>query len=217
MKSEGKKGELQTYRLVLLGNAGVGKSAITVRYLCGRFLHEYDPTLEDCYEKEETIDDQSMKIQIFDTAGQEGTTTTGDGYLDEAHGIVYIYDVTEQGSFDVASQFKGHMTEIKSNLPVLFIGNKVDLSHLRQVTTSDAEAFAKQHGWRFVEVSAAVDTESVRDAFHDLVRIIRVKEREEGNKPKKKMLRRRRHKRQRHLAADWLLCSLLFTTGVPTE
>ena len=60
-----------TYKIAVLGTGGVGKSALTLRYIQNQFVSEYDPTIEDMYSKSTTIDNQIQNIQLLDTAGQE--------------------------------------------------------------------------------------------------------------------------------------------------
>ncbi|XP_038078287.1 ras-like protein rasG isoform X1 [Patiria miniata] len=155
------------FRLVLLGNDGVGKSAIAVRFLCGRYLHEYDPTLESRYEKMETVDGKTTRIEVFDTAGQ----THLEDYLQAADAVLFVYSITDRVSFDAAKIFRERLqSSLKSHLPILLVGNKRELEQGRRVSTKEGFSLAREAGWRFHEVSAATDSVGLKATILDFVR-----------------------------------------------
>ncbi|XP_071941354.1 ras-related protein Rap-2c-like [Antedon mediterranea] len=152
-------------RFVLLGEDGVGKSAIAVRFLCGRYLHEYDPNLECCYDKYETIDGKAVKLEIYDTAGQD----TLDNYLANADAVLYVYSILSKKSFAAAKSFRDKIvSSSKSNLPVILIGNKRELEQGRHVSYKDGFTLARENNWKFYELSAAVDTHRINDMVLNL-------------------------------------------------
>ncbi|XP_033625338.1 ras-like protein rasD isoform X2 [Asterias rubens] len=155
------------FRLVLLGNDGVGKSAIAVRFLCGRYLHEYDPTLESRYEKLETVDGKMTRIEIFDTAGQ----TNLEDYLQSADAVMFVYSITDRSSFEAAKFFRERLqSSLKSHLPILLVGNKRELEQGRKVTYKEGYFLARGAGWKFHELSAATDSVSLKETILEFVR-----------------------------------------------
>ncbi|XP_077993463.1 ras-related protein Ral-A-like [Glandiceps talaboti] len=153
-------------RIVLLGQSGVGKTAIAVRYLCGRYLHEYASKLEFCYEKSDTIDGKKVHLEILDTAEQENTAK----YLQSADGVLYIYSTTSRKSFQAAKEFQQTLQKSNKNIPVYILGNKSDFAQGRQVSHSEGKTLANQQGWRFYETSAATEITRIKLIFEDMVR-----------------------------------------------
>ncbi|XP_072020065.1 ras-like protein rasD isoform X4 [Amphiura filiformis] len=159
------------FRLVLLGQDGVGKSAIAVRFLCGRYLHEYDPNLESRYEKLESIDGKTTRIEVFDTANQSNL----EEYLQAADAVMYVYSITNRCSFDSVLTFRDKVKALhKTYLPVLLVGNKRELEQGRTVTYKEGFLLARQCGWKFNEISAATDTTRLNDTILDFVRDIQI-------------------------------------------
>ncbi|XP_006816697.2 ras-related protein Rap1-like [Saccoglossus kowalevskii] len=153
-------------RIVLLGCDGVGKTAIAVRYLCGRYLTEYASKLEFCYEKPEKIDGKRINLEILDTADQDKT----DQYLESADGVLYIYSTTSRRTLQAAKEFQKSLALSGKNIPVFLLGNKCDFAQGRQVTHSEGTAVAKQHNWRFYETSAATEIIRIKLIFEDMIR-----------------------------------------------
>ena len=87
------------YKVVVLGSGGVGKSALTVQFVTGKFAEKYDPTIEDFYRKEITIDDRPAVLEILDTAGTEQFASMRDLYIRNGHGFILVYSVTNEQSF----------------------------------------------------------------------------------------------------------------------
>ncbi|XP_030828990.1 ras-like protein rasD [Strongylocentrotus purpuratus] len=156
-----------SFRLVLLGEDGVGKSAISVRFLCGRYLHEYDPTLESCHEKLEMIDGRSTKIELYDTANQAPLID----YLAGADAILYVYSITDRSSFEKAQQLHSQLfLRGKAHIPVMLVGNKREMERGRCVSFKEGYTLARDSGWTFREVSAATDTGKLKDSVLEFIR-----------------------------------------------
>ena len=118
------------------------------------------------------IDEKLIKIQIWDTAGHEKFRTITTSYYKSAHAIIILYDITEQSSFE---HIKNWMVEIekfaKQGVLKLIVGNKKDLEDKRQVSKEEAEAFAKNNGVKFLEVSAK-DNINIEELFFGVVKIL---------------------------------------------
>eukprot|EP00055_Hartaetosiga_balthica_P004929 m.13705 g.13705 ORF g.13705 m.13705 type:complete len:189 (+) comp4188_c1_seq1:295-861(+) len=163
------------YKLVVVGSGGVGKSALTIQLIQQHFVTEYDPTIEDSYRKQVTIDDETCLLDILDTAGQEDYSAMRDQYMREGEGFLLVYSVDQRDSFDEIEGFREQILRVKdeeeAGVPMLLVGNKCDLEE-REVFTAEAESRAKQYGIPFMETSAKRRI-NVEDAFYQLVREIR--------------------------------------------
>eukprot|EP00296_Roombia_truncata_P000621 JP436302.1.p1 GENE.JP436302.1~~JP436302.1.p1 ORF type:complete len:189 (-),score=86.44 JP436302.1:267-833(-) len=162
------------YKLVIVGGGGVGKSALTIQLIQNNFIEEYDPTIEDSYRKQVTIDDETCLLDILDTAGQEEYSAMRDQYMRTGQGFLVVYSITSRSSFDEVSAFREQISRVKDSdkVPIVIVGNKVDLEHDRQVSTVEGRELAKSFGVPFLETSAKVRI-NVEDSFYELVREIR--------------------------------------------
>jgi len=154
------------FKIVFIGDSGVGKSAIITRFADNVFNECYISTIGvDFKIKSVMHNGKCAKLQIWDTAGQERFRTITTSYYRGAHGIVIVYDVTDLYSFQ---NIKYWFEEIKKyndqNIPIMLIGNKTDIPNKRIVSKSDAESFASQYGLTYIETSAKSDT-NVDKAF----------------------------------------------------
>ena len=122
--------------------------------------------------KQIELEDRLIKMQIWDTAGHEKFRTITTSYYKSAHAIIILYDITEQSSFE---HIKNWMVEIekfaKQGVLKLIVGNKKDLEDKRQVSKEEAEAFAKNNGVKFLEVSAK-DNINIEELFFGVVKIL---------------------------------------------
>jgi len=134
------------YQLVLVGIGGVGKSCLTIQYISGQFVDDYDPTLEDSYRKQTTVDSQECILDIFDTAGQEVFSAVRDQYMRTGDGFLVVYSITLQDSFDEAIRLHEHILEIKETeeVPFVLVGNKCDLEDAREVSTDRGKSLATE-------------------------------------------------------------------------
>lgn len=135
---------------------------------------EYDPTIEDSYRKQVTIDEETSLLDILDTAGQEEYSAMRDQYMRTGQGFLCVYAVTSRSSFDEISAFREQILRVKDeeHVPMVIAGNKCDLNNERQVTNAEGQDVAKSFGCPFFETSAKARI-NVEEAFYQLVREIR--------------------------------------------
>ena len=162
------------YKLVIVGGGGVGKSALTIQLIQNHFVDEYDPTIEDSYRKQVTIDQETCLLDILDTAGQEEYSAMRDQYMRSGQGFLTVFAVTSRSSFDEVTSFREQILRVKDEdkVPMVLAGNKCDLDNERQVTKAQGEELAKSFGCPFFETSAKARI-NVEEAFYQLVREIR--------------------------------------------
>ncbi|KAI3366464.1 hypothetical protein L3Q82_000597 [Scortum barcoo] len=153
----------------------VDGGALVVRFLTRRFIWEYDPTLESTYRHQANIDDEVVTMEILDTAGQEDIQQK-EGHMRWGDGFVIVYDITDRGSFEEVAPLRSLLEEVKKpkNVPLVLVGNKSDLDHVRQVGTEEGERLAAEMACAFYECSAcANEGGAVAEAFHELCREVR--------------------------------------------
>uniref|UniRef100_K3WH41 Uncharacterized protein n=1 Tax=Globisporangium ultimum (strain ATCC 200006 / CBS 805.95 / DAOM BR144) TaxID=431595 RepID=K3WH41_GLOUD len=138
------------FKLVLIGDSGVGKSCLLLRFARFRTVK---------------IDKKTIKLQIWDTAGQERFRTITSAYYRGADGIIMVYDVTSQESFDHVNDWLNEVNRYASEGTCkLLVGNKSDISENRAVSYETAKAFADSLAIPFLETSAK-NAQNVEEAF----------------------------------------------------
>jgi len=162
------------YKLVVVGGGGVGKSALTIQLIQNHFIEEYDPTIEDSYRKQVTIDGEPCLLDILDTAGQEEYSAMRDQYMRTGQGFLLVYSITTQSSFSEIATFREQILRVKDkdHVPMVLVGNKSDLESDRQVATVEGRELAKSFGVQHMETSAKLRL-NVEDAFYELVREVK--------------------------------------------
>ncbi|MCH0629797.1 GTP-binding protein [Kocuria palustris] len=168
---------LKEYKLVVVGGGGVGKSALTIQLIQSHFVDEYDPTIEDSYRKQCTIDDEQVLLDVLDTAGQEEYSAMREQYMRTGEGFLLVYSINLRNSLEELTAFYEQILRVKDldSVPVLVVGNKCDLEIERQVLFEEGQALANQFGCKFLE-TLAKQRINVEEAFYDLVRSIRDKD-----------------------------------------
>merc|ERR1711865_208995 len=162
------------FKLLLIGDSGVGKSCLLLRFADDTYAESYISTIGvDFKIKTVSLDGQTIKLQIWDTAGQERFRTITSSYYRGAHGIIVVYDVTELDTFHAVERW---MTEIERfagpDVNKMLVGNKCDMVSKKVVDLATAQEFADQHKLHFFETSAK-DNQNVEKAFLDLTRLIK--------------------------------------------
>ena len=158
--------------MVVLGSGGVGKSALTVQFVSGSFMEKYDPTIEDFYRKEIEVDNAPCVLEILDTAGTEQFASMRDLYIKNGQGFVVVYSITSYQTFVDIRHMKDQIIRVKSGydrVPILLVGNKVDLEHQREVSFGEGRELADAWGCPFVETSAK-NRHNVNEVFAEVVR-----------------------------------------------
>jgi len=166
--------QFMEYRIVVVGAGGVGKSALTVRFIQGTFVQKYDPTIEDSYRKQVEIDAKACMLDIMDTAGQEEYSALRDQYMKTGEGFVLVYNITSSNSFEIAAKLRTSILRIKEetpDVPIILVGNKCDLDSERVVSTEDGRKIAEKWETGFIEASAKTN-KNVNELFFELVRLI---------------------------------------------
>eukprot|EP01119_Soliformovum_irregulare_P002187 TRINITY_DN1241_c0_g2_i3.p1 TRINITY_DN1241_c0_g2~~TRINITY_DN1241_c0_g2_i3.p1 ORF type:complete len:622 (-),score=127.03 TRINITY_DN1241_c0_g2_i3:178-2043(-) len=144
-------------KMVVVGDGGVGKSAMTIMLIQQHFVDEYDPTIEDSYRKQIKLQDQPIfAVDILDTAGPEEFSAMRDQYMRTSSAFVVAYDVTNRHSFDSVQGYVEQARRVKDNdlIPIIIAGNKIDLEDQRSVTYEEGATKAKQLNCEFAETSA---------------------------------------------------------------
>lgn len=162
---------MREFKVVVLGSGGVGKSALTVKFVTGNFVEKYDPTIEDFYRKEIEVDTAPSVLEILDTAGTEQFASMRDLYIKNGQGFVIVYSITSLQTFQDVKTMKDQIIRVKGTdrIPMLLVGNKNDLDHQREVATSEGMALAQVWGCPFLEASAK-HTQNVNEVFIEIVR-----------------------------------------------
>merc|ERR1712157_499578 len=129
------------FKLVLIGDSGVGKSCLLLRFADDSFTDSYISTIGvDFRFRTVNIDMKTVKLQIWDTAGQERFRTITSAYYRGAHGIIMVYDVTNSESFEHVEEWLSEVNRHASETTKkLLVGNKCDLESERAVQKEDAQ------------------------------------------------------------------------------
>ncbi|KAI9683631.1 MAG: Ras GTPase ras2 [Trizodia sp. TS-e1964] len=193
-------GKMTLYKLVVLGDGGVGKTALTIQLCLNHFVETYDPTIEDSYRKQVQIDGMPCMLEVLDTAGQEEYTALRDQWIRDGEGFVLVYSISSRSSFSRIQKFHQQIQRVKESssassptslgysasphspismtpnttgpVPVMLVGNKSDRVTEREVSSQEGQSLARDLGCEFVEASAK-NCINVERAFYDVVRILR--------------------------------------------
>ncbi|XP_052798848.1 ras-related protein M-Ras-like [Mya arenaria] len=166
---------LTTYKLVVVGDGGVGKSALTIQFFQKMFVEDYDPTIEDSYIQHTDIDGEWCILDVLDTAGQEEFSAMREQYMRKGDGFMLVYSVTDPSSYENIANFHGQILRVKDKdqYPMLLVANKVDLVRQRKVSEVQGRSLAAHLRVPYLETSAKDPPVNVDLAFHDVVRVIR--------------------------------------------
>jgi Ras-related protein Rab-8A len=157
-------------KLLLVGNSGVGKSSILLRFVEDEFTSSFINTIGiDFRIRTVTVDDKRYKLQIWDTSGHERFRTITVAYFRGANGILLVYDVTNEKSFDdIKNWVRSIHYHSPRNVNMMLIGNKCDIKNDRVIDTEKGQKLADEYHMPFLETSAK-NSINVEDAFISLV------------------------------------------------
>jgi len=165
------------FKVVLIGDSGVGKSNLLSRFTRNEFNLESKSTIGvEFATRSINVDGKTVKAQIWDTAGQERYRAITSAYYRGAVGALLVYDIAKHPTYvNVTRWLKELRDHADSNIVIMLVGNKSDLKHLRAVPTDEAKAFSTENGLSFIETSA-LDASNVESAFQtiltDIYRIV---------------------------------------------
>lgn len=160
------------YKVIVVGAGKVGKTSLTIRFAEDRFRESYLPTLGvDFMTKNLTVNEAKVKLQLWDTGGQEFVMSLLPFYFSGAAGGVLVYDITNRNSFNSLDYWLKQIRQNAGEVPVVLAGNKVDIADKRKVSTEEAQAFAADKNLLYLETSAKTGI-SVPDLFEGIVKVI---------------------------------------------
>lgn len=144
------------FKVVLIGNAGVGKTSLVKRFTQNIFPMGQQSTIGvDFMIKNLIIDGEKVKLQIWDTAGQERFRSITQSYYRSANALILVYDISSQATFDCLPQWLSEIeTYAGSNVLTYLVGNKCDKVARREIPREKADDFASRHDMVFIETSA---------------------------------------------------------------
>jgi len=175
------------HQLTVLGEGGVGKTALTVQFISNHFVEYYDPTIESSYRQQYLVDDRIAFFEVLDTAGQEEYwTALASQWIRFGQGYLLLFAITSRHSFEELHRLRTQILQVKDceesdAPPMVLVGTKADLDKERQVPTDEAKLLAKQWNIEYYETSART-RQNVTEPFFSIVKKIR----EQNPLPKEK-------------------------------
>lgn len=178
------------WKVVLVGDSGVGKTNLLSRFTRNEFSAESKSTIGvEFATRNVNIKGKMVRAQIWDTAGQERYRAITSVYYRGAVGALVVYDLTKPQTFHNLDKWLQELKEhAESTARIMLVGNKTDLRHLRAVTMDEGRALAEKHNFSFTETSA-LDSTNVGEAFNNLLVDIFKTQVDEQGKPPQQVLR----------------------------
>jgi len=179
-----------TYKIVVMGEPAVGKSALTLRFITENFVKDYNPTIEDSYRKPVTLDAKCDLIEVLDTAGNNDFGAMMENWINEGNAFVLVYAINDLASFQRITAKRERILKVKEkpNVPMILLGNKCDLESERVVSFDEGSKLSQKWGSKFLETSAK-EKINVDESFYELIRSLRGQQQAPEKKvvkPKKK-------------------------------
>lgn len=159
------------YTIVVFGAGGVGKSALTIQFVQGQFVKDYNPTIEDAYNKRFSVDGRIIQLNITDTAGQEDFAAMRTTYMRTGEGFILVYSIEDRFSFEEVERFYKELIRSKGTekFTCVLCGNKSDLEGSRKVSKDEGQELANKLNCKFFETSAR-NGHNINETFRYLSR-----------------------------------------------
>eukprot|EP00732_Lithocolla_globosa_P002664 Lithocolla_globosa_v1_NODE_1829_length_2311_cov_5.136525.p2 type:complete len:194 gc:universal NODE_1829_length_2311_cov_5.136525:1685-2266(+) len=181
--------KLTDHTVVVVGAGGVGKSCITIRFLKNEFFHEYDPTIEENYQKKVTLKEgYEATLNVVDTAGQQEYSSLRDQHLRTGEGFLLVYAVNDEPSFAEVQELHAAVVMVREDEKSAFVicANKCDLPKAdHKVPEEEGQKFADKIGAKFLSTSA-LENINIEEAFHAAVAAIRANNESQPKKTEQK-------------------------------
>ncbi|PVF95911.1 ras-domain-containing protein [Serendipita vermifera] len=166
---------VREFSAVVLGAGGVGKSALTLRFMKGYFHEAYDPTIEESYRRNITLEEETSRLEVLDTAGAEQFVALNDLYIKAGKGFLLAFSLTDQNTLKEIESLREQILRLKGDrVPIVVVGTKSDLIEERQVDREQMMNISLGWGVPIYETSAKKNWH-VTEAFEDLVRQMRIR------------------------------------------
>ncbi|KAL9083480.1 MAG: hypothetical protein Q9165_008507 [Trypethelium subeluteriae] len=188
-------GKISSYKVAVLGDSYVGKSAL---FMFNRFEGSYEPTIEDTYSKKVQLGDHVCQLEVLDTSGEEGFSQLREQGIRASEGFILAYNVASPPSFDKIRELYKEIQRLKIDAshppetidappPIVLVGTQNDQKSERKISTPEGSKLAQEFGCQFMETSAK-HSEDVKKVFYGLVHSLsqqrqaaqRVKDRRKG-------------------------------------
>ncbi|GES58120.1 protein Ras-2 [Aspergillus terreus] len=172
--------------VIVIGDEGVGKSALILQLCLAHFPRTHEPTADDNIRKRIIVDDEPCELDIIDTAGRDMYIPLNERWIAAGDAVVLVYDITDRESFAHLWKYYAQVQMIRSSrypdpsknecMPVILVGNKYDLRHSRTVSVKAGKGLAKELGAEYIETSARLDI-NIAEIFFRIVRKLRSQQR----------------------------------------
>ncbi len=156
-------------KLVLLGEANVGKTSLVYRFIENKFRENYKSTLGvNLLKKDMELDKYgSVSVQIWDLGGQESFKSLRKLYLEGANGALLVFDMTNKKSYEKLDEWVQSFREARDDAPIILIGNKSDLKYQIKITESESKKYATVNNLGII-ITSAKTGQNVEEAFIEL-------------------------------------------------
>ena len=157
-------------KIIIVGDSTVGKSNFLFRFVDDKFSRVYQTTVGiDTKSKICTLPKlkKNVKLQLWDTAGQERYMSLNKIFFQKVQGIILMYDITQRDTFDNLSKWIKLINETTYKVPVILVGNKIDIEEERIIREEEGKNFANENGYLFCETSA-LSGKNVNNVFYEL-------------------------------------------------
>ena len=182
-------------KLVVIGDASVGKTCLVTRFVTNTFTENVKPTIGcDHFDKDVLVNTSKVRLSIWDTAGQERFRGLSNSYYKKARCIIIIYDITRKSSFEKIEFWREEITNFGENDPIkILVGTKLDLQDKRAVQRDDAVNYSNKHKFAYFTEVSSLDNQNnaIQELFKKAAELILEKVTNEANsntnidKPKK--------------------------------
>jgi len=161
---------MREFKIVVLGAGGVGKSALTVRFVRDNFIENYNPTIEEQYKRPFDSHGERFMLDILDTAGAEQFTALNEVYISSGHGFLLVFSLTHEASLREVDDIRQQIYRIKggTDVPIVVVGTKMDLASEREVTRDSIRDLATRWSLPFYETSAKKNWH-IGEVFENLI------------------------------------------------
>jgi len=153
-----------------MGYQNVGKSSLCVQFVDQVFVESYDPTIENTFRANVKVHGDEYTLELIDTAGQDEYSGIPEQYSMEIQGYILVYSITNDKSFDTCKDLYRKLLDVKGqvSVPVVLVGNKIDLHQQRVVSSEEGKRLADEWSAVFVETSAK-KRDTVVDVFEKVI------------------------------------------------